>query len=109
MIWRTFKTYWVRITAGLVSTGAVLALFWGASGYVFAVDDYIEDADASHLVAQVAKDQSDQALEWQRLQMEREKAAAQQEREMWRKVVEMCLAKEVNNPQRCAEAEAALK
>lgn len=109
MIWQTLKAYWKRITAIAVSVGAVLGMLWTGSGYVIQADDWVDEAEVSHQVAQVAKDQSDQALEYQKLQVEREKAAAAQEREKWRKVLELCLSGIIQDKPTCAEAQAALK
>lgn len=109
MIWQTAKAYWKRISAIILGVGAVLGMLWGASGYVFAVDDWVEVVDAGVVVAQVADTKADEALEWQRLQVQREQMEAQQEREKWRKVVELCLAGIITDQKVCAEATAALK
>ena len=110
MIWQTVKSYWVRIAGGLVSAGAVLGVLWAGSGFVFAADDRIEKWDANCIVAQVAKDQSDEALEWQRMQMEREKTEAREQRKYWRSILKMCMDGVIKSdaPQ-CNEARAALK
>ena len=109
MIWRTAKAYWKRITGTILGAAALLGAIWALSGYVVQADDKIDQWDQACVVAQIAKDQSDEALEWQRLQTERERAEAKQEREKWRKVLELCLSGIIKDKATCAEAQAALK
>ena len=109
MIWAKVKVYWRSIIATVIGIGALLGAVWTITGPVFAADDWKEKVDASCVVAQVAKDQSDQALEWQRLQMEREKTEAREERKKWRAIIKMCMDGTIKDKSVCAEATAALK
>ena len=109
MIWRTIQEYWRGITKTIVGLAALLGAVWGLSGYVFAADDWVEKVDAGVELAQVADQKGNQALEWQRLQMEREKMAAREERKKWRAIIKMCMDGTIKDKAVCAEAEAALK
>ena len=109
MIWQTVKNYWKRITAVTASVAAVLGVLWGASGYVFAVDDRMELWDEGVVVAQAADSKADQALKWQEMQMEREKAEARAERKKWRAIIKMCMDGTIKDKSVCAEAQAALR
>jgi hypothetical protein len=110
MIWAKLRAYWKGITATVAGVATALGILWALSGYVVQADDWKDKVDASCVVAQVAKEQSDQALEWQRLQMEREKNEARAERKKWKAILELCLNGTIpsNNPE-CAKAQAALK
>jgi hypothetical protein len=109
MIWQKVKAYWRLITATSVGVIALATAAWTASGYVFAVDDWKEGVDEAVVVAQVADTKADQALEWQRLQMEREKTEARAERKKWREIVKLCMDGTIKDQKVCAEAMAALK
>ena len=103
------RAYWKRIAAVIASVGVVAGFLYGAGEVGVKADDWVDAASASHLVAQVAKDRADQALEYQRLAVEREMAAAVQEREKWRAILQFCLDKTITDPKVCAEAEAKMK
>ena len=110
MLWRTIQEYWRGITKTIVGSAALLGAVWGLSGYVFAADDYKEDLDETIVLAQVADKKADEALEWQRLQMEREKIAAREQRKYWRSILKMCMDGTIksDSPQ-CNEARAEMK
>lgn len=109
MSWQTAKTYWKRITGIILGTAALLGAIWSLSGYVVKADDRIDKWDEACVVAQVAKEQSDQALEWMRIQAQREQEAAKQERLKWQKILQLCLDGTIKDQKVCAEATAALK
>jgi len=109
MLWQTIKAYWKGITTIVIGGGALLGTLWAGSGFVFAMDDYKEDVDETIVLAQVADQKADQALEWQRLQMEREKMAAREERKKWRSILKLCMDGTIKDKKVCAEATAALK
>jgi len=109
MIWQTIQSYWKSISVVSATGMAILGALWAGSGYVVQADDRIEKWDKACVTAQVAKEQSDQALDWQRLQMEREKAEARSERKKWREIVKLCMDGTIKDQKVCAEAMAALK
>ena len=61
------------------------------------------------MLAQVADQKADEALEWQRMQMEREKTEARAERKKWRAIVKMCMDGTITDKTVCAEAMSELK
>jgi hypothetical protein len=109
MIWQMVRTYWKRITGIIIGAATLIGALWALSGYVVRADDKMDQWDQACVVAQVAKDQSDEALEWQRLQMERERAEERAERKKWRAILKMCMDGTITDKKVCAEATAALK
>ena len=83
----------------------VIAVFVAGSS----VGGYMLYAEQCH--AQTTQNEQDikGLLEYQRGELLRQKTEAQQEREKWRKVVELCLAGIITDQKVCAEATAALK
>lgn len=109
MIWQTLKAYWKRITAVAVSGAAVLGMFWTASGYVIQADDWLDEAEVSHVLAQTANTKADKLLEYQQREIEREQREAEQQRAKWLEIWKLCMAGTITDKKLCAEAAAALK
>jgi hypothetical protein len=109
MIFQKVRSYWKRITGIILGAAALLGALWSLSGYVIRADDFVDEAVASHQLAQTNEQNIKGLIEYQRGELERQRREAEAQRAKWLEVWKLCMAKTITDEKLCAEAAAALK
>jgi len=96
------RAYWKSITAIVASIAAVAGVIWGGGDLALKADDWVEDAEAKHVIAQTNQEVIEKILEYQQKDI---KAKQTREAEAKRKrafITELCLTGKTCDADLCA-------
>ena len=96
------RAYWKSITAIVASIAAAVGVIWGGGDLALQADDWVEEASASHVLAQTNQEVIGQILEYQKRDIERERAREAEAKRKRAFITELCLTGKTCDRDLCA-------
>lgn len=103
------RAYWKSITAIVATLVAAGGVIWGGGDLALKADDWVETAEAAHVLAQTNERVAAQILEYQQKEIQREQAAKAEEQRKRAYITKLCLTGELKSKEECAKVGLSVK